>query len=129
MLVFFWLRLWKGLIWQKLLQRESTTLSFQRFKLNHFLQVVCSGWKNKKSWTEKNWQTICFWAIISEKNVQMLLQHVVNKVIWLIGSLIFNVLCFRFYFRFQILNLLLIFSRSLQVFTHFKSLWWLVATF
>ena len=53
-----------------------------------------------------------------KQNEQMLLQHVVNEVIWFIASLIFNVLCFGFYFHFQILNLLLIFSCSLQVFTN-----------
>ena len=118
------------------MQHESTTLSFQRFKLDHiFFQVVCSGSKRRKSWkakiffnvlTEKNDKHLLLSSNL--KNEQILLQHIVSEVIRLIGSHLFKVLCFGFYFHFQILNVLLVLSRSLQVFTHFKSLWCLVAT-
>ena len=42
------------------------------------------------------------------RNERIFLQYVFNEVIRLIGSLVFNVLCFGFYFRFKILNLLFI---------------------
>ena len=54
-------------------------------------------------------------------NERKFLQHVFIEVIRLIDFPIFNVLCLRFYFPFQILNLLLIFSCSLEVFSYFKS--------
>ena len=82
----------------------------------------CLQWLEKQE--KLDWKNLTNDMLLSsnflkkKQNEQMLLQHVVNEVIWFIGSLIFNVLCFGFYFHFQILNLLLIFSCSLQVFTN-----------